>query len=138
MPSASLHSTSSKSWDELFLLKVTKSRKQIKASPILPKNERNTIRIMFIYSEKATNFVKSYLILSYVVPVKSKVKILKNLWPSQNIWTLLSCMICFWYLLTCSVTQQNAHFWRHRVLLSEWWKLMKTNHVFTKQFLPLL
>ena len=26
--------------------------------------------------------------LFYVVPVKSKVEILQNLWPSQNIWTL--------------------------------------------------
>ena len=35
--------------------------------------------IKFIYSEKATNFCKLFtLLLSYVVPVKSKVKILKN------------------------------------------------------------
>ena len=27
--------------------------------------------------------------MSYVVPVKSKAKISQNLWPSQNIWTLL-------------------------------------------------
>ena len=41
--------------------------------------------VMFIYSEKATKFCEiSTLILSYVVPVKSKVEIS----PSQNIWTL--------------------------------------------------
>ena len=35
--------------------------------------------LKFIYSEKATKFCKiSTLILSYVVPVKSKVKILQN------------------------------------------------------------
>ena len=38
--------------------------------------------VKFIYSEKATKFGKiSTLLLSYVVPVKSK-------WPSQNIQTL--------------------------------------------------
>ena len=41
----------------------------------------------FIYSEKATKFCEIFtLLLSYVVPVKSKVKISqKKLWPSQNI-----------------------------------------------------
>ena len=42
-----------------------------------------------MYSEKATKFYKIFtLLLSYVVPVKSKVKILQNFVPSQNIWTL--------------------------------------------------
>ena len=40
------------------------------------------------YSEKATKICEIFtLLLSYVVPVKSKVKIL---WPSQNIWTLFT------------------------------------------------
>ena len=47
------------------------------------------------------NFAK--LLLFYVVPVKSKLKISKISWPSQNIWTLtlilqsliLSCMWCW-------------------------------------------
>ena len=35
--------------------------------------------VKFIYSEKATKFCKIFtLLLSYVVPVKSKVKILQN------------------------------------------------------------
>ena len=46
--------------------------------------------VNFKYSEKATKFCRIFtLLLSYVVPVKSKVKILQNFWPSQNIWTLL-------------------------------------------------
>ena len=40
-------------------------------------------------SEKATKFCEIFtLLLSYVAPVKSKMKIAKILWPSQNIWTL--------------------------------------------------
>ena len=36
-------------------------------------------QVKFIYSEKATKFCKiSKLLLSYVVPVKSKVEILQN------------------------------------------------------------
>ena len=46
--------------------------------------------LKFIYSEKAAKFRKIFpLLLSYVVPVKSKGKISQNLRPSQNIWTLL-------------------------------------------------
>ena len=42
-----------------------------------------SVKVKFIYSEKATKFCKiSTLLLSYVVPVKSKVEILQNLWPS--------------------------------------------------------
>ena len=38
-----------------------------------------------IYSEKATKFCEIFtLLLSYVVPVKSKVKISQNFGPSQN------------------------------------------------------
>ena len=49
--------------------------------------KKNTLSLKFIYSEKATKLYEIFtLLLSYVVPVKSKVKIL---WPSQNIWTLL-------------------------------------------------
>ena len=45
--------------------------------------------LKFIYSEKATKFCEIFtLLLSYVAPVKSKMKIAKILWPSQNIWTL--------------------------------------------------
>ena len=46
--------------------------------------------LKLIYSEKATQFCEIFtLFLSYVVPVKSKVKISqKFLWPSQHIWTL--------------------------------------------------
>ena len=37
------------------------------------------VRVKFIYSEKATTFYKTFtLLLSYVVPVKRKVKISKN------------------------------------------------------------
>ena len=44
--------------------------------------------LKFIYFEMATKFCKMLtLLLSYVVPVKSKVKISQN-WPTQNIWTL--------------------------------------------------
>ena len=40
----------------------------------------------FIYSEKATKFSEiSTLFLSYVVPVNSKVKFRKILWPSHNV-----------------------------------------------------
>ena len=41
--------------------------------------------VKFIYSEKATKFFKiSTLLLSYVVPVKSKVKILQNFVASSQ------------------------------------------------------
>ena len=33
-------------WQKYFMLKVSKSRKQIMASSILPKNERNSLRIL--------------------------------------------------------------------------------------------
>ena len=47
------------------------------------------LHIKFIYSEKATKFCEIFtLLLSYVVPVKSKVKISQILWPSQNIYEL--------------------------------------------------
>ena len=40
---------------------------------------RQVISLKFIYSEKATKFCEIFtLLLSYVVPVKSKVKILQN------------------------------------------------------------
>ena len=39
----------------------------------------NLLMLKFIYSEKATKFYKIFtLLLSYVVPVKSKVKISQN------------------------------------------------------------
>ena len=44
--------------------------------------------VKFIYTEKATKFFKIFtLLLSYVLPVKSKVtwRFCKILWPSQNI-----------------------------------------------------
>ena len=41
--------------------------------------------LKFIYSEKATKFCKiSTLLLSYVVPVKSKLEILKNFVASSE------------------------------------------------------
>ena len=40
---------------------------------------RHTYIVKFIYSEKATKFGEIFtLLLSYVVPVKSKVKIVQN------------------------------------------------------------
>ena len=45
--------------------------------------------VKLIYSEKATKFCKIFtLLLSYLMTVKSKVKIRNILWLSQNIWTL--------------------------------------------------
>ena len=45
--------------------------------------------VMFVYSEKATEFWEIFtLLLSTVYTDKSKVKILQILWPSQNIRTL--------------------------------------------------
>ena len=46
--------------------------------------------IKFIYSEKATKFCEVFtLLLSYVVPVKSKVKISQTFVAFSDIWTLL-------------------------------------------------
>ena len=46
---------------------------------VLSRKEKNMKMIKFIYSEKATKFWEIFtLLLSYVVPVKSKVKILQN------------------------------------------------------------
>ena len=43
-------------------------------------------QLKLIYSEKATKFCEIFtLLLSYVVPIKSKVKISKILWSFQNI-----------------------------------------------------
>ena len=68
----------------------------------------------FIYSEKATKFCEIFtLLLSYVVPVKSKVKISKNLGPSQNMWTLQENSVrwqtkkTLWNLLTCTNSAGN-------------------------------
>jgi hypothetical protein len=42
--------------------------------------------VKFIYSKKTKMFCEIFtLLLFYVVPVKIKVKISQNLWPSQNI-----------------------------------------------------
>ena len=50
-----------------------------KATPWQTTEQPETIGIKFIYSEKATIFCKIFtLLLSYVVPVKNKVKILQN------------------------------------------------------------
>ena len=46
----------------------------------------NCFEVKFIYSVKATKVCEIFtLLLSYVVPIKSKVKIPKILRPSQNI-----------------------------------------------------
>ena len=46
----------------------------------------NSVKLKFIYSEKATKFCEIFtLLLSYVLPVKSKVKISQNFVASQNI-----------------------------------------------------
>ena len=52
-----------------------------------PQPPRNLAdQLTLIYSEKATKFCEiSTLLLSYVVPVKSKWRFRKILWPSQNI-----------------------------------------------------
>ena len=43
------------------------------------KHQKKLLKVKFIHSEKATKFCKIFtLLLSYVVPVKSKVKILQN------------------------------------------------------------
>ena len=45
--------------------------------------------IKFIYSEKATKFCEIFpLLLTVCAVVKSKERLRKILWPSQNIWTL--------------------------------------------------
>ena len=50
------------------------------------KNLVNYLIVKFVYSEKATKFCDiSTLLLSYEVPVKSKVEISQNGVPSQNI-----------------------------------------------------
>ena len=60
--------------------------------------------LKFTYFEKATKFCEIFtLLLSYAVPVKSKVKILQN-WPSQNIWTWGSrphfCIFTKWQFIS--------------------------------------
>ena len=58
--------------------------------------------VKFIYSEKATKFCKIFtLLLSYVVPVKSKMEILQNFvafWEYMNFnirWFCMNCLINF-------------------------------------------
>ena len=61
--------------------------------------------LKFIYSEKATKFCKiSTSLLSYVVPVKSKVEI------SQNVVAFSECMnfTVFHFLRTTSVQKKTA------------------------------
>ena len=44
-----------------------------------PRGSKNISTLKFIYSEKATKFCEIFtLLLSYVLPVKSKVKISQN------------------------------------------------------------
>ena len=46
---------------------------------------------------KVHKFCKIFtLLLTVCTVVKSKVKISQNLWPSQNIWTLLFCPVVHW------------------------------------------
>ena len=53
--------------------------------------EEVTIILKLIYSEKATKFCKiSTLLVSCVVPVKSKVENFSNFVTFQKIWTLLN------------------------------------------------
>ena len=50
--------------------------------------------LKLIYSEKATKLCEIFpLLLTTVHTVKSKVKIFKILWPSQNIWTLTQLIL---------------------------------------------
>ena len=57
--------------------------------------EKDRPIIKFIYSEKATKFCEIFtLLLSYVVPVKVRWRFRKILWPSQNIWTLITWFAC--------------------------------------------
>ena len=63
--------------------------------------------IKFIYSEKATKFCSiSTLLLSYVVPVKSKVEISQNFVAFQNIWTLKELTVDGIYLKTWMMSHQ--------------------------------
>ena len=58
---------------------------------IWKKSSSENLTSKFVYSEKATKFCKiCTLLLSTVHTDKSKVEICQILWPSQNIWTLLS------------------------------------------------
>ena len=102
--------TMNKSWIEINIFKLKKSKTFIiHTSPTklihfsIKYNTWSAVKMFllhhlvslrtlkFIYSEKATKFCEiSTLLLSYVVPVKSKVRFRKILWPSQNIWTLIS------------------------------------------------
>ena len=75
--------------------------------------------LKFIYSEKATKFCKiSTLLLSYVVPVKSKVEISQNFvafseymnfnqkrtsWSFRN-----STLYCFWKRRTCTIKMNSS------------------------------
>ena len=63
----------------------------------------STIIVKFIYYEKATKFCKIFtLLLSYVVPVKSKVKI------SQN-FVAFSEYMNFTYVLTTMIVEIKAN-----------------------------
>ena len=76
--------------------------------------------LKFIYSEKATNFCEIFtLLLSYAVPVKSKVKILQNFvafsecmnfTPSDRIRLLL--------IFYCHVKSKQNLFWHFLIFFS--------------------
>ena len=78
-------------WPPNFCLKSTQRRcckkeKQLSKINVACTTSHQYLMLKFIYSEKAIKFCEiSTLLLSYVVPVKSKVEISKILWPSQNI-----------------------------------------------------
>jgi hypothetical protein len=71
--------------------------------------------VKFIYSEKATNFFEiSTLLLSYVVPVKSKWRFCKILWPSQNMWSLIQyCLVFFQFFF---LVPPNIEFIRSKIV----------------------
>ena len=71
--------------------------------------------VKFIYSEKATNFFEiSTLLLSYVVPVKSKWRFCKILWPSQNIWSLVQ--YCLFFFKYSFLVPPNIEFIRSKIV----------------------
>ena len=69
--------------------------------------------IKFIYSEKATKFCEIFtLLLSYVVPVKSKVKISQNIVAFSeymNFTTFLSVNVCFFLYVSKTVNNIYLH-----------------------------
>ena len=115
-------------WDQLGLIKSILSIKTWRGNSNEFLRNKNCYHRTFIYSEKVTKFCAIFtLLLSYVVPVKSKVKL------SQNFVAFSEYMNFNQFLISCFANQVSIKTNVFQYLLFDFWitkqdikKLLKT------------